>query len=170
MEFYYKYIRRKTYAWQMDPFSVQPSLNWCLSAIVWTFLEATLWRECSGSNFWDELDACLWQLCVDVYCIVQICKKICGLGCVTCSLVRAWFTQPSLHIFKHFCIRERSEVSKHAMGINCSRSKSMWRSDDTLKVHVCTCMSMWKGPYILKYSNHEQGNSWTSLNILSKIT
>ena len=72
MEFYYKYTTRKTFPRQMDPFSVQPSLNWCLSAIVWTFLEATLWRECSGSNFWDELDACLWQLCVDVYCIVYV--------------------------------------------------------------------------------------------------
>ena len=33
---------------------------------------------------------------------VQICRKICGLGCVTRALVHAWFTQPSPRIFLHF--------------------------------------------------------------------
>ena len=35
---------------------------------------------------------------------LQICRKICGLGCVTRALVPAVFTQPSPHIFLHFCI------------------------------------------------------------------
>ena len=35
---------------------------------------------------------------------IQICRKICGLGCVTRALVHAWFTQPSPRIFLHFCI------------------------------------------------------------------
>ena len=30
---------------------------------------------------------------------VQICRKICGLGCVTRALVRAWFTQPSPNVY-----------------------------------------------------------------------
>ena len=34
---------------------------------------------------------------------LQKCRKIHGLGCVTRDLVRAWFTQPSPHIFLHFC-------------------------------------------------------------------
>ena len=34
---------------------------------------------------------------------IQICRKICGLGCVTRALVRPWFTQPSPRIFLHFC-------------------------------------------------------------------
>ena len=34
---------------------------------------------------------------------VQMCRKICGLGCVTRALVNAWFTQPSPRIFWHFC-------------------------------------------------------------------
>ena len=34
---------------------------------------------------------------------VQICRKICGLGCVTRSLAHTQFTQPSPHIFLHFC-------------------------------------------------------------------
>ena len=35
--------------------------------------------------------------------VLQICRKICWLGCVTRALVHAWFTQPSPRIFLHFC-------------------------------------------------------------------
>ena len=35
---------------------------------------------------------------------IQICRKICGLGCVTRSVVHAWFTQPCPRILLHFCI------------------------------------------------------------------
>ena len=35
---------------------------------------------------------------------VHICRKICGLGCVTPALVHAWFTQPGPRIFLHFCM------------------------------------------------------------------
>ena len=35
---------------------------------------------------------------------VQMCRKICGLGCVTRALVHAWFTQPSPRIFLYFCM------------------------------------------------------------------
>ena len=38
-----------------------------------------------------------WQKHV-IVCCVQICRKICGLGCVNHALVRALFTQPSPRI------------------------------------------------------------------------
>ena len=42
---------------------------------------------------------------------LQICRKICGLGCVTRALVLAWFTQPSPCIFLHICtVGNRSDV------------------------------------------------------------
>ena len=40
-----------------------------------------------------------WYICI------QICRKICGLGCMTRALVHAWFMQPGPHIFLHFCIQ-----------------------------------------------------------------
>ena len=59
----------------------------------------------------------LWRdLCVILYVCyaknrnVQIRSIVCGLGCVTRALVRAWFTQPSPRIFLHFC---RLKVLKH---------------------------------------------------------
>ena len=34
---------------------------------------------------------------------MQICRKIRQLGCVTCALAHERLSQPSLHIFLHFC-------------------------------------------------------------------
>ena len=36
--------------------------------------------------------------------VIQICRKIRGLGCVTRALVLSWFTQPRPRIFLHICI------------------------------------------------------------------
>ena len=35
---------------------------------------------------------------------IYVCRKICGLGCVSHSMACARFTQPSPHIFLHFCM------------------------------------------------------------------
>ena len=46
----------------------------------------------------------------------QICRKRCGLGCVTCALARAQFTQPSPHIFLYLICTERKanlHILKH---------------------------------------------------------
>ena len=43
---------------------------------------------------------------INLSIIVQMCSKICGLGCVNRALVHAWFTQPRPRIFRHFCIGE----------------------------------------------------------------
>ena len=41
---------------------------------------------------------------------LQICRKIRGLGCVTHAPVHAGFTQPSPHIFLHFCTAMHSSA------------------------------------------------------------
>ena len=43
---------------------------------------------------------------------VQICRKICGLGCVTRALVHAWFTQPSPNVYSCIFTCERSSASQ----------------------------------------------------------
>ena len=45
---------------------------------------------------------------------VQICRKICGLGCVTRTLVRALVTKPSPCIFLHFCRWNKISIHEHS--------------------------------------------------------
>ena len=61
---------------------------------------------CSGI-LWQNRWSCKWVLLISLWhnhlIRLQICRKICGLVCVTRTLVHAWFTQPCPHIFLHFC-------------------------------------------------------------------
>ena len=66
----------------------------------WVEIHFEMERRTSLANELDRDVALQFAGC----CIaVQICRKICVLGCVTHVLVCAWFTQPSPHIFLHFC-------------------------------------------------------------------
>ena len=59
---------------------------------------------------------------------VQICRKICGLGCVTRTLVHAWLTQPSPRIFLHIC-------TTHSCWTLCPRTRYRKRRTGRSRTH-----------------------------------
>ena len=70
--------------------------------------------------------------------IIQIYRKICVLGCVTHALVRAWFTQPSPHIFLHFCTSIASVTFPIFIFI--------LQTHLTLKLRTRICYETWLNP------------------------